>query len=188
MLKYMLTTRCNRNCDYCITRKVKCEEVTDLIAVERKLRELRQEHEEIMLSGGEPTISKMFYEKEIMARKIFNKVFITSQNPNILKEKNRFSAITFSLHDLRIYPIENNATVYGSILDQQYSKDLPEKMKLAGYKGLTINEEQRGTKTFTEELPNISDFSIKINRRGKCIHDTILLPNLRVIEDFTPYL
>lgn len=190
MLKYMLTNKCNRKCEYCITRNIHCEEELDLEKVQKILWKLRIEgQEDIMITGGEPSLSKQFETKLLIAGLIFFRVYITTQNKKLLKEKiDWIDAITFSLHGEEPIKVEVDTPVYASILDSQYYRELPRKLKELGYSGLTINEEQRGKETFNEEIEQIENFSIRINRRGKCMNETIILPNLQVIKDFKPYL
>jgi len=192
MLKYMLTNECNRHCSYCITRNIHCEETTSLSRVQKVLWKLRlQGNEEIMITGGEPTLSKLYSLKLLTAGLIFTRVYITTQNKKMLKERDEMhfiDAITFSLHGEEPIKVEVDIPVFAAILDEQYYKGLPMKLKKLGYAGLTINEEQRGKKTFNELLSNIKDFSIRINRLGKCMDETIILPDLKIIHDYTPYL
>jgi hypothetical protein len=191
MLKYMLTTKCTRTCEYCITRNVVAEEELDLDKVESKLFDLyKAGHKDIMITGGEPSCAEKFKDKVYLCGRIFPNMYITTQNPKVLPMQLPYiKAVTFSLHDLDNIPrLGINQTVYGAILDKQYFKELPGILKDLRFSGLTINENQRGTEEFTEELENIKDFSIRVNKRGKCMNETILLPDLRVITDFSKYL
>lgn len=193
MLKWMLTSNCNRNCEYCIVRNIKEKETTDEFKVMKTLRALRRKHSRIMLTGGEPSMAIQFYEKLSLARYIFPEVYITTQNPKVLYDwKCSVNAITFSLHDLKSIPhillCSPTSKIYASILDHQYSDSLARDLAFHNYSGLTINEEQRNGKEFKIKLPKIPDFSIRINHRGKCLDEDILLPNLKLINDFRPYL
>ena len=192
MLKFMLTTICNRDCPYCITKNVVSKEEMDMKKVRQVLSSLRNKHSSIMITGGEPTMANLFKEKVLCAKKIFDEVYLTSQNIYVLKNTplmDNFKAITFSLHDLKTIPkVENDVPVYASILDYQYHKDLSAKLRKLGYKGLTINENQRHKKAFTEKIPKLKNFSILINRVGKCLDEDIVLPNLEVINNFRKYL
>ncbi|HEX2868647.1 MAG TPA: radical SAM protein [Ignavibacteriales bacterium] len=190
----MLTSRCNRKCEYCITRNIRVDSKgIEYAQIRRLYSDLSLEHKEIMLTGGEPTLAPFLSIAVVTAKDFFEKVFITTQNPILLKPKHlggMFNAITFSMHDKAALKekVENGATVYASILDKFYKQDLPEKLKAQGFSGLTINEEQREGKEFTQKLPEIEGFSIKVNRKGKCMDETIILPDLRVITDFREFL
>ena len=191
MLKYILTTRCNRSCPYCISRNVKAEEELDMGKVKKTLWLMAGKHDSIMITGGEPTIAKLFDEKVKCAKEIFEKVYLTTQN-KVFLDSEFFEAITFSLHDTKEIPFVGTTTkpVYAAILDEQYDKRLPDFLKAIGYSGLTINEEQRGKNVFKQRLPRISDgkFSIRVNKRGLCMNEDIILPDLKVINDFKGYL
>lgn len=197
MLKHMLTTACPRKCEYCITRNVHAREERDLGQIEKVYRGLSQRHREIMLTGGEPTLVKNFRDTIGLAIHFFSKVYLTTQNPVMLKPGNGarfFDAITFSIHDEKIPTVEyptsgqTDLKVYAAILAKRYTSALPYDLKHAGYNGLTVNEDQRDTKSFEEWFPMIKDFSFRINRHGKCMNETIILPDLTVINNFTPYL
>lgn len=198
MLKHMLTTQCPRNCEYCITRNVNIERYDGSRKTERVYKELKaQGHENIMLTGGEPTSAPNFYAKAIIAYKVFGTTHIhmTTQNIKMIDgthtvNDGMFQSIIYSLHDDLTNEVVRlkKCKVYSAILDRQYTPDLPQRLKDHGFSGLTINEEQREGKSFTTELPEIEGFSIRINRLGHCLDETIILPDLTVITDFRPYL
>lgn len=195
MLKHILTAKCNRKCGYCISRNVHQEEQHGIRGVVDRYMEYRKKgHAEIMLTGGEPSMAKWFPTYVSLARQIFDRVFITTQNPELIQTDNKvinaktFDAITFSIHDAIVPEVTNGATVYASILDARYKAGLAEELKAKGYSGLTINEEHRGTEVFNEELPTIDGFSIRINRRGKCLDEPMIMPDLTTIENFKEYL
>jgi hypothetical protein len=195
MLKHILTAKCNRSCGYCISRNVHQEEQHGVRGVVDRYMEFHKKgHREIMLTGGEPTMAKFFLMYVSFARQIFDRVFITTQNPEMLSNDNlwlngkTFDAITFSIHDAIVPEVTNGATVYASILDARYKAGLAEELKAKGYSGLTINEEHRGTAIFNEPLPEIEGFSIRINRRGKCLDEPMILPDLTTIDNFKEYL
>ncbi len=193
MLKHMLTTACPRSCEYCITRNIKADESRDWDAINKLYIDFKaQGHTEIMLTGGEPTSANDFYHRAYLAGNHFN-VHMTTQNPEMIsREMNDwvFDSIVYSLHDgLKDEKVGlKKCRVYGAILDEQYVPELPVRLKEQGFSGLTINEEQREGVTFDEELPEIEGFTIRINRAGHCMDETIILPNLTVITDYTPYL
>lgn len=148
-------------------------------------------HREIMLTGGEPTMARFFLAYVNMARQVFPKVFITTQNEWVIQDyhlENTFDAVTFSIHDEVIPEVRNNSIVYASILADRYRPILASRLKLLGYSGLTINEEHRGTDVFSQEVPHVKNFSIRINRRGKCLDEEMILPDLTVITNFLNYL
>jgi hypothetical protein len=195
MLKHITTSKCNRSCGYCISRNVKLIESHNIRGIVARYIEFNKKgHREIMLTGGEPSMSKFFQTYIMLARQIFDRVFITTQNPEIIQRNDgwinakTFDAVTFSIHDAVIPEVTNGATVYASILDARYKPGLAETLKAKGYSGLTINEEHRGTEVFNQELPNIEGFSIRINRRGKCLDEPMILPDQTTIENFKEYL
>lgn len=193
MVKHILTTNCPRSCSYCIMRNVKVQQADkdQLHTLPALYSRLSKEHDSIMLTGGEPTSAAFAHLYFVMATKTFKKTFITTQNDFLLewdKTKLYFDAVTFSWHDLKIwrYPVTNGATVYCSIMSHLYSDWLVDTLIKFGYAGLTINENYFGTDVFDEtRLPQIDGFSIKINRRGKCINDgtVFILPDLTVTKD-----
>lgn len=195
MIKYMLTSKCNRNCEYCITKNIQKEECLDLVKIKKTLNQFKGQ--DIMLTGGEPTLAKQFLPRLELIKEIAGKVYITTQNKNMLRpEVNRrvkkyFDAITFSLHTEINQPpkVEVDVPVYASILAEQFYKRLPLKLKMLGYAGLTINEEQRTGTWFNEVIvEQFPKFSVKVNRKGHCMNEIIILPDLTIINDFTPYL
>jgi hypothetical protein len=96
----------------------------------------------------------------------------------------------FSIHDknIPVVPKKLRTPVYAGILDTRYEKDLPKKLKENGFAGLTINENNWKDQEFTTEVPEIKDFSIRINRKGKCDNETMILPDLRVINTFDEFM
>ena len=192
MIKYMLTTRCNKKCQYCITKNVKVTDEPDLTRIFFMLRTLHKKgHKDIMLTGGEPTLHDNFEGIATYANAVGMNVFVTSQNPDILKMKLKVEAISFSLHDIRKIPDASiYHTTYACVLAEQFFQELPDILIGKGYKGLTINENQRDNfMPFNESIVHTSPLlSLKINRTGHCMDETIILPNLKVITDFRPYL
>jgi organic radical activating enzyme len=197
VLKHILTNKCTRKCSYCITRNVHEEQETDLSRVEVLYRSISNLHPDIMLTGGEPLLADHFCDIADLAGKNFNRVFLTTQNEMALYYSvcfKMFRAITFSIHDNpERYKVLNGATVYAAVMADKYFYELPYMLKDAGFAGLTINEDQRSQDRFNECLlmaePEIKDFSIRINRRGRCMNDTIMImPDLSIINDFSNYL
>ncbi len=195
MLKHILTNKCNRSCGYCISRNVNQTEQFGMRTVVARYMEFwKKGHREIMLTGGEPSMAKFFIAYISYARQIFDKVFITTQNPMLIQSDHgwidgkTFDAITFSIHDAIVPEVTNGATVYASVLDARYKPGLAEELKAKGYAGLTINEEHRGTEVFSEPLPELEGFSIRINRRGKCLDEPMIMPDLTTIENFKEYV
>jgi MoaA/NifB/PqqE/SkfB family radical SAM enzyme len=192
MLKHLLTSECNRSCEYCISRNVTHQEWFRPKMLLKIYDDFyKQGHREIMLTGGEPTMARFFLAYVNMARTVFPKVFITTQNEWVIQDyhmEDKFNAVTFSIHDEVIPEVRNNSIVYASILAERYRPILANRLKLLGYSGLTINEEHRGTDVFSQEVPEIENFSIRINRRGKCLDEPMILPDLTVITNFLNYL
>jgi len=190
----MVTLKCPRKCEYCIVKNVKANECLQPLMIEDKYKEIRKYHSKINLTGGEPTECTFFNTIVTMAKLNFNEVHITTQNPKIFDLNYQFDSIVFSLHDLLIPLIPKGQKaakkVYASILGHQYNERLVHALALLGYDGLTINEEQREGKDFgpVPIFPEYPTFSIVVNRIGKCMDETIILPDLRVITDFTLYL
>jgi len=193
MLKHILTTRCPRQCSYCITKNVKIKEYYSLFKVSEAYSYAieREGSKSIMLTGGEPTIYKYFDEVLRIASLMFKEVYLTTANPEILNmPMPEISAITFSMHDeeaTRQKTFSGN-TIYAAVMDKLYTPTLPFRLKQQGFAGLTINEDQRGEFNFSGRIPKIEDFSIRVNRRGKCMDEAIILPNLELIYSFTKFL
>lgn len=190
MIKWMLTNKCNRRCNYCITGNVDMKEEMDLRKCFKDLSFFAKTETSIMITGGEPTLSPAFKEKVFMARLLFGDVFLTTANPGVLNRPPRFiKAITFSLHGRNpemFFVKQSKIPVYASILHNQYYPELPERLRIVNFRGLTINEDQRGTTDFEHELP-LTDkrFRYKINRRGHCLEDMIIvMPDMSVTESF----
>ena len=197
MLKHMLTTRCPRRCKYCITRNIKADDCNHLGAITEVYKEMiSQGHTKIMLTGGEPTSANDYAFKVDLAYKWFDEVHMTTQNRLMINSTYRvmndkyFTSIVYSMHDglTNEQVCLQQTPVYGAILDSQWYPRLPHELMTRGFAGLTINEEQREGKPFKVKLPKLKDFSIRINRIGHCMDETIILPNLQMITDFTPYL
>ena len=199
MLKYMLTTKCNKKCPYCITRNVKAKECHDVGQITQVLESFSKVFKDIMLTGGEPSKAIAFIPIVNLAYTLFKNVYITTKNPAVLGFSG-FKAITLSLHDPTISPrTTTTRPVYAAIMADEYTQRLPEALREKGYSGLTINEDQRPS-TYTATSPPFIDlipdtwklkhanFSIRINRKGKCMDETIILPDLKVIHNFRPYL
>lgn len=194
MLKYAITSACPKSCEYCIMRSVDRREERNLSKVRTVLELWRAHDNRIMLTGGEPTISSQFSAKYLIARELFDEVYLTTANVYAFTENLPwFDAITFSAHnlsDVELIPSLSlmTQTIYVSILAGQYRGYLPSFLHSMGFAGLTINEEQRAGEPFNKAIPRSSGFSIKINRKGYCMDETIILPDLEVIHDFRPYL
>ena len=172
MLKYILTTRCMRECSYCITKNLKAKEVySDYKLIQAFcLAASHAGFENIMLTGGEPTLFEYFHRVERLAFTFFDKVYLITANPEVLNTPSVYiEAVTFSMHDRASTKLlaESGNTTYASILQYLYTPELPLKLKKQGFSGLTINEDQRGNTPFTESLPEIENFSIRINRKGE---------------------
>jgi len=192
MIKHILTTVCNRKCPYCITRNIRTKQVIDFHLLAKNYNLLSKKEDFIMLTGGEPTMAEWFWEYVDYAKDFFLQIFLTTQNEKVLSDHRFevFNAISFSIHDTdRILPVYLKIPIYACVMDEKYNAKLPNKLKKLGYSGLTINEEQRNGKEFTQKLPkSTKKFSIKINHKGRCINYTIILPNGEIVTDFSIYL
>jgi len=193
MLKHIITTKCDRECPYCITKNVPAGCTTDFKLLKETYKRLtKQGHKQIMLTGGEPTLAEDFQTLAFCAKMWFDKIHITTQNESMLDWVAMYmDSVNFSIHDRGIIPKapSSNAPIYAAVMVSSYYADLPNELNKLGYSGLTINEDYRGTEDFERPIPQIENFSIRINKRGYCITDeTIILPSLEVITDFRPYL
>jgi len=149
-----------------------------------------------MLTGGEPSCSEYFLVAVAYAKRMFKKVFLTTQDTFILLSdySEQFDAINFSWHDYNsdlFFRINNRAKIYCAILADLYRSSLPLTLKELGYAGLTINENHFGNDVFDESrLPQIENFSIRINRHGKCFEqDTVyIIPDLSIRTSFAEFL
>ena len=203
MIKYAITSACMNKCEYCIMRNVQRSEERDLAKVQYALTTTRLFDDTIMLTGGEPTISLQFERKAEIAASIFNEVYLTTANwryvASIQRANKHIDAITYTIHFPEdIYALSNsglnvgNRPVYAAIVWPQLNEIVERAGELAvlGFSGLTINEDQRGTAAFDEDdLPDVSDFSYKVNRRGHCLSDTtIIFPDLEVETHFQKWV
>lgn len=150
-------------------------------------------HKEIMLTGGEPTVAKDFWEIVDLANSLFNgEVYLTTQNLNMLNPNTvvgKFKAVTFSDHDGVVPRVENGIPTYLAIMAGTYEPMVFRKAWLNGYSGVTINEDQFQKERFDRWIPDYGkEFSIHINRLGKCMDETIIMPNLTIINNFRPCL
>ncbi len=194
MLKHIITTECHRRCPYCLVRKLHTMDQSlnggyTIHEVEAIYRELRQVHRSIMFTGGEPTLHRGLQDLVSLAYRIFEGVHLTTAHIKGLQWAPLFDSVTYSLHGDTPPELPNTlGVVYASIMADQYSPSLPLTLAQKGYAGLSINEEQRSGMPFTCDLPEIEGFSIRVNHRGHCLDETIILPDLSVIRDFRPYL
>lgn len=193
MIKYMLTSKCTRNCSYCITRNIKSEECNDYEKIQEVLESLKGQ--QLMITGGEPTCSDYFEGKTLIAKSWFKELYLTTQNEKVLRSKfveKYYKSVTFSLHGRNPIPkVEIDIPVYASILigEDKYKIGFIDKLKKLGYKGLTANEDQRGSQPAKKmDYWSIGGFSFKLNPKGNCMDETIILPNLKIINNFVPYL
>lgn len=162
----------------------------------------------IMITGGEPMLHPKTSRILQVAWECFDSVHITTQSDQVFfLPLHLLDSITFTLHDLEeivkiekaLYLIRMHTNksipmpVYVSILADKYRSTLPKELYDIGVSGLTINEEQRGEiltdiSAIEKTLPEIEGFSYKINKKGHCINETIILPDLIIVTDFNKYL
>jgi hypothetical protein len=149
--------------------------------------------DKLMLTGGEPLQSKLFDFKFVLAKSVSLKLYMTSADPAVLFLPHRYhlDALTFSLHNRPLANFgycDDGTPIYLSIIASQYSPLLAKEAYERGYAGLTINEEQRAGAVFDQELPELENFTYKINRRGHCLDTKIIMPDMTVIDSFAPYI
>lgn len=204
MLKHLLTLACPRRCPYCVVRHVPpCEANLDLDKLTDAYLGLRAGgHRAVMLTGGEPLRHPDFGGVLTAACEVFREVHVMTQEPAALGLPRCWvTSVVFSLHD---YPrrappfVRTDAPVYASVLAAQLDARLPQLLLERGYAGLTLNEDQFGGGPTIEEalaraganhlLSATAPLSLKLNRRGHCANETVLLPDLTVVRDFTRYL
>ena len=89
----MITTKCNRKCDYCITKNVNANEIFDIDRLTNIYSILSEFDTSIMITGGEPTLSNNFYIIAEIANKYFNNIFLTTQNKDIINNLKTFKVI-----------------------------------------------------------------------------------------------
>lgn len=196
MLKYMITTKCPRSCSYCITRNVKSVESTSKEDFSVRFWQLWLKGvREVMITGGEPTMAIAFEWKLNYLRFIGFRRHLTTQNPKALlgRYDKYFTTITFSRHGvdlLKLPRVKSKVPVYLSIIpDFEWYPEIAREARELGFSGLSINEEQRNGKPFNEKLPSLKNFSYKINRKGHCVeNELILLPDLELKKSFKEYL
>jgi hypothetical protein len=193
MIKHIITTDCPRSCPYCITK--------NLPAIEPcpgKIEEAYAAHQgegELMLTGGEPTFRPdLLFAAFNAGRRYFESVHLTTASGRFLHHWTArfFDSIVYSHHDrpaAELPFVGPYVRAYLAILADQFSQDLVGMAHASGFSGLTINEEQRAGERFEAEvLSPCEDFTIKINRRGHCLDQKILLPDLTLVEDFRDFM
>lgn len=201
MVKHILTTKCPLSCSYCITKNINIEEKKiKWLSFPNELNNiytlLSKNHDSIMFTGGEPTMANDWVKYLNIAKHYFRKVFITTINYDLfigMEDYWEFDAIIYSLHNKNAYinTVKNGATVYCSILADQYDADLPKKLFDNGFAGLTIRENHFGTEIFDEsQLPLIEGFSIKLDRRRECFKKgtVYIMPDLSIRASFEEFL
>ena len=200
MLKHMLTSECPRKCTYCVVKNINRNQTRNLNKVSDMYEAFRlRGHDSIMLTGGEPTRAEDFDDLYRMARVNLSHVHITTQNQKLIitEAGDRYNSIIFSLHDdtYKALKVVTTACLYASVLDFQFHALMGPTLARRGWKGLTVNEDQRGKDVFKwpggfkkfmdKRYP---DFSLRINRKGNCMDEWVLLPDLDVTKDFSEYL
>ena len=204
IFKHIITTDCPRRCSYCLVRDVPpADELVSFAALRARYLELREAgYQEVMLTGGEPTLHPFYPAIVRLAWSVFDAVHLTTQNEGVLAGRNVWSdtlltSVVFSIHDHSVLRrlLDSVASlpfrVYASVMASSYYSSLPAQLALCGFNGLSINEDARGTEVFDESrIPSTcGEFSIRVNRRGRCLDDTlILLPDLTITKSFRPYL
>jgi len=202
MIKYAVTSACMNKCEYCIMRNVSRREEIDLDKVRSTLNTARALSHQIMLTGGEPTLSRFFNEKVEIARELFDEVYLSTANWRYMASpqvpNRHIDAITYTIHRKHdVNALINSGMyhkeIYVAIVWPQLAvivDEYAEALNHMGFKGLTVNEDHRGTAVFDEEsLVPIPGFSYKINRRGHCLDDMpIVMPDLEVEMSFSKWV
>ena len=194
MLKHIITKECNRKCSYCISKSITQEQLNSITRIDQAYNKCRQDNRSIMLTGGEPTMAYGFKSIVELAKSWFPDVYIVTQNPKALTDNfyRKFRAITFSMHDNKAKKLVvlNGTTVYASIMSHLYTPLLPGLLASNGFSGLTVNENQRDISHAFDNsnMPFIPNFSIRVNRIGKCLDETFIMPDLSVVHGYKEYL
>lgn len=183
-------------------RNVSRREEMDLDKVRETLNVARALSHQIMITGGEPTISRWFNEKVRMARQLFDEVYLSTANWRYMASPqiaNKYiDAITYTIHNKNDVGVLTESGIYHKtiyiatvwpqmrVIDEEYVRALAH----IGFKGLTINEDHRGTEVFDDShLPDIKGFNYKINRRGHCLDDMpIIMPDLEIEMSFSKWV
>lgn len=211
-LKFILTTKCNRNCGYCINHSAKIadfdgrptdEYITSLRILFKLLK--HRGNQRIMLTGGEPTHHPLFPEILRTASAFFPFTDITTADPFklfsfIYPPKNLAPllasiVITYHLDQTEIFPVNDiYRPVYASFMAfDERLRDLDSlilTLERRGYNGITINDDHLGLKQYDDyEIPDLQKkyefFTFKINRAGYCLDSTIITPNLELVNSFS---
>lgn len=187
MIKHILTTAC----PYCITKNVPAIEPRPALIDETYAALAAQGESEIMLTGGEPTLDFELLTACLNAgRRYFQDVHLTTANPRFLGHwiAKFFDSIVYSHHDREPWALPfvgPSVRAYLAVLADQFHQGLVAVAHASGFSGITVNEEQRAGERFEAEvLAPCPGFSIKINRRGHCLDQRILLPDLSIKENF----
>ena len=212
MLKWALTSKHPpTKCGYYKTNNIDRKEELDLEFAELILIDARKANNKITLFGGEPTVAEQFGDKVQLANKLFDEVYLATQNREVLGStelSSYFDAITFSSHREQLPIVQIKTPVYLSVLANEFSYELFEDAINKGFTGLTINEDQRSGERFDgskldnikylyaianrdkNNIKKVAQFSIRVNRADKCVNDgeIIILPDLEQVEDFSEFL
>jgi len=195
MIKHIVTSKCDRHCPYCISRNVHHKRSKDL----EKLRVIYKTivnftmDRGLMITGGEPTLVNNLQTIIDIAKDHFFNIYLTTQNPNVIT-KNLYKgidAVTFSIHDdYTLYRVHKDIKypVYASIMADKYIKNMESDIRERGFRGLTINEEQRNGVPFTKRVKGLQNFTCKINRKGSCLNNWFIMPDLKISRGFQEYL
>jgi len=200
MLKHIITTKCPRGCEYCISKNLRVSsELSAHQAIDYWKKWLEACHLEkgsdINLTGGEPGMHPEFDDFVFNACQYFVNVNVTTSLISLINFDYSHTTV-FSLHgripsyDMVVVP---GCTVYASILSNEYYVGIVDDLADLGFRGLTINEDHRGggVKISNLSLPKSPEgFSIKCNYEGYCVNDDtpIMLPDGSIIKGFLPYL
>ena len=200
LCKFIVTSACERRCPYCLSKHM---DIPEAIHREQTLFDvlmyMSAKYPGIMLSGGEPTIAKEFEKKLYMSKALFKFVALTTGNEFFLGSPTArlFDEIVLSLHCgvWETPEVPTGMIVYASILDFQYTEQVPWRLRELGYAGLTVSEDKFGKERFdegllvTHALAASTDFSMKLNRRDYCVADReFIMPDLTVINDYGKFL
>ena len=200
MLKHMVTSECPRECAYCIVRNIALDQNMNMGALAHLYKAFAvRGHDKIMLTGGEPTIAEEFLYIYRLARLYFKEVHITTQNVRVLDidENVRYDGVTFSLHDINLVGkvVLAKSPIYGAMMDFQFKPIYMANLAKNGWSGMTVNEDQRGSTPFSYPAKAYNfvrnkwpDFSMRINKKGHCMDETIILPDFDICNDFRDYL
>ena len=193
MARYMITSKCNMNCSYCVAKNVKILSDNNIVKIANVMQYISKTHNRLEITGGEPTLDPKLSLKILIAKEYFSEVGMRSATPNNITSMqiDNLDVVNISGHNLRLYEhtspeqhLVKPITTYLSIGKHQYYPELPARLAELGWNGLTIWEDVWNPKPKSDlvdpyDIPE--SFSVRHLSSDECLDQLIILPDLDVI-------